>query len=118
MVRALSRNELHRGIDRHFPIERYQYPCNFAKSNERCDITIAVTHQPNSGFLSEGVYHLDLVPCTCPRPKILRRIQSLFRKKTREQQAKSKELRAYCRFHNNNFDVLVKSNQDIYSFLA
>lgn len=118
MVRALSRSELHRGIDRQFPIERYQYPCDFAKSNETCDITIAVTHQPNSGFLSEGVYHLDLVPCTCPRPKILRLIQSLFRRTTHEPQRRSKELRADCRFHNNNFDVLVKSNQNIYSFLV
>lgn len=113
----LSRSELQGGIDRQLSTEQYEYPCDFAKS-KACDITIGVTHQPHSGFLPEGVYHLNLVPCTCPRPKILRRIQSLFSKKIREKEATSKELRAHCRLHNNNFDVLVKSNRNISSFLV
>ena len=93
-------------------------PCNFAKSRETCDITVEINHQPNSGFLSTGVYHLDLVPCSCSRPRIVRPIQSLFRRKIQEQEVKSKELRASCRVHNNNFDALLKSNQPIYSFLV
>lgn len=119
MAIGFCREKMSTRIERQFPSTyQYEYPCNFAKSNERCDIIIAITHQPNDDYLSEGVYHLNLVPCTCPRPKILRRIESLFRKRIRKQEALSKERRSNCQVHNNTFDVLLTSNQNINSFLV
>lgn len=111
-IRDCFRNIFHIGID----TKQYEYPCNFAKSKETSDITVPINHQPDRNFLLIGEYNFNLVPCTCPRPTILQRIRSLFNREIQEQERISKEPRANCQFHNNDFDILFQSNLPIHFF--